>query len=395
MNGSFRIATIRGIPVSISASWVIVFVLFLWSFAASYYPDRYPGWTTQAYFAAGLITTLFFFASIVVHELGHALIASRFGIRTRRITLLPIGGLAEIEREAQKPFQEFAIAIAGPVTSLLLGALFLGLYVIVHPFSVPLGGITAYLGWVNIALAVFNLVPGYPMDGGRVLRAIVWGLTKSYSRGTRVAASVGSLIAYGFIFIGVVLVFNGQIANGIILAFIGWFVLMSAQGNVQQLTLQQELTGVTVEHVMTRDFAVVQAGATLAQVINETFLAYNTRAGSVEQGGRFVGIVTLSDVVRVPQDRWEGTRVEAVMIPMARLISVAPTDQVLAALERLQQGSFNQLPVIANGHIVGLLTRNDLLRFVQLRAALHLPPTTGDDSKPPQAVEIEKVSQPI
>lgn len=395
MNGSFRIATIRGIPVSISASWIIVFVLFLWSFAASYYPDRYPGWTTQAYFVAGLTTTLFFFASIVVHELGHALIASRFGIRTRRITLLPIGGLAEIEREAQKPFQEFAIAIAGPVTSLLLGALFLGLYVIVHPFSVPLGGITAYLGWVNIALAVFNLVPGYPMDGGRVLRAIVWGLTKSYSRGTRVAASVGSLIAYGFIFIGVVLVFNGQIANGIILAFIGWFVLMSAQGNVQQLTLQQELMGVTVEHVMTRDFAVVQAGATLTQVINETFLAYNTRAGSVEQGGRFVGIVTLSDVVRVPQDRWEGTRVEAVMIPMARLISVAPTDQVLAALERLQQGSFNQLPVIANGHIVGLLTRNDLLRFVQLRAALHLPPTTGDDSKPPQAVEIEKVSQPV
>jgi len=395
MNGSIRIATIRGIPVSISASWIIVFVLFLWSFAASYYPDRYPGWTTQAYFAAGLTTTLLFFASVVVHELGHALLAARFGIRTRQITLMPIGGVAEIEREAEKPSQDFAIAIAGPATSLLLGAFFLGLYFGVHLFSVPLGGITAYLGWVNIALALFNLIPGYPMDGGRVLRAIVWGLTKSYSRGTRVAASVGSLIAYGFIFIGVILVFNGQIANGIILAFIGWFVLTSAQGNVQQLTLQQELTGVTVEHVMTRDFAVVQAGATLAQVINETFLAYNTRAGTVEQGGRFVGIVTLSDVVRIPQDRWEGTRVEAVMIPMARLISVAPTDQVLAALERIQQGSFNQLPVVADGHIVGLLTRNDLLRFVQLRAALHLPPTTGDDSKPPQVVEIENVSQPM
>nr|MDQ6908152.1 CBS domain-containing protein [Chloroflexota bacterium] len=242
---------------------------------------------------------------------------------------------------------------------------------------------------------LFNLVPGYPMDGGRVLRAIVWGLTKSYARGTRVAARVGSLIAYGFIFIGVILVFNGQIANGIILAFIGWFVLTSAQGNVQQLTLQQELTGVTVEHVMTRDFAVVQAGATLAQVIDETFLAYNTRAGAVEQEGRFVGIVTLSDVVRIPQDQWEGMRVEAVMIPMARLISVAPTAQVLDALERIQQGSFNQLPVIADGHIVGLLTRNDLLRFVQLRAALHLPPTTGDDRKPPQAIEIEKASQPM
>ena len=175
MNGSIRIATIRGIPVLISTSWIIVFVLFLWSFAVSYYPDRYPGWTTQAYFAAGLATTLLFFASVVIHEFGHALTAARFGIRTRRITLLPIGGLAEIEREPDKSSQEFAIAIAGPVTSFLLGALFLGLYSIIRPFSVPLGGVAAYLGMANIALAIFNLIPGYPMDGGRVLRALVWG----------------------------------------------------------------------------------------------------------------------------------------------------------------------------------------------------------------------------
>jgi len=382
MNGSIRLGTIRGIPLSISASWIIVFVLFLWSFAAAYYPDRYPGWTTQAYYAAGLTTTLLFFASIVVHELGHALVASRFGIRTRQITLLPIGGAAEIEREAEKPAEEFAIGIAGPLTSLLLGALFLGLYFASRPISVPLGGIAVYLGLVNIALAAFNLIPGYPMDGGRVLRAIVWARTKSYSRGTRVAASVGSLVAYGFIAVGVVLLFNGQIANGVILAFTGWFVLTSAQGSVQQLTLQQELTGVAVEQVMTRDFAVVQAGTTLAQVIEGTFLAYNTRVGAVEQGGRFVGIVTLSDVMRVPQDRWQGTAVEAAMVPVARLTSVGPGDQVLAALEQIHEGSFNQLPVVAEGHIVGLLTRSDLLRFVQLRAALHLPPTTGDDSKP-------------
>jgi len=146
---------------------------------------------------------------------------------------------------------------------------------------------------------------------------------------------------------------------------------------------------------MTRDFATVHAGATLAQVVNETFLASNTRVGAVEQGGWFVGLVTLNDVVRIPHDRWEETRVEAVMIPMARLVSVAPTDQVLAAIERIQGGGFGQLPVVVDGHIVGLLTRNDLLRFVQLRSALHLPPTTGDDRKPPQTVEIEKVSQPV
>lgn len=395
-NGSIRIATIRGIPLFINTTWILVFVFFLWSFATSYFPGRYPGWTGQAYFAAALTTTLLFFASIVVHELGHALTAARFGIGTRRITLSPIGGLAEIEREAETPAQEGAIAVAGPITSLLLGALFLGLYAIVRSFNVPFGGITVYLGWVNIALALFNLIPGYPMDGGRVLRAVVWAVTKSYLRGTRVAAQVGALVAIGFVGIGVLLLLNGQVVNGIILAFIGWFVVTSGQRSVQQLSLQQELTGVTVEHVMTRDFAVVQAGATLAQVINETFLAYNTRVGAVEGGGRFVGIVTLNDVVRIPHDNWEETRVEAVMTPMARLISVAPTDQVLSALARIQGESFGQLPVVVDGHIVGLLTRSDLLRFVQLRTALHLPPTTGDDRKPPpQAVEVEQVSQTI
>ena len=393
MNGSIRIATIRGIPVLISTSWIIVFVLFLWSFAVSYYPDRYPGWTTQAYFAAGLATTLLFFASVVIHEFGHALTAARFGIRTRRITLLPIGGLAEIEREPERPTQEFAVAIAGPATSLLLGALSFGLYALVAPFSVPLGGIAAYLGMANVALALFNLIPGYPLDGGRVLRALIWGATGSYERSTRVVAGIGSVIAYGFIVGGVVLLFNGYLANGVILAFIGWFVLLGAQGSVQQLTLQQELAGVTIGQVMTRHFVSVRVGATLAQVVEETFLARNVRVGAVGQGGRFAGLITLGDVARVPQDHWPETLVEAVMVPLARLICAMPGDRVLDALGQIQDGGFNQLPVVADGHIVGLLTRTDLLRFVQLRAVLHLSPVKGDDRRPPQS--LDAMSQPI
>ena len=189
MNGSIRIATIRGIPIAVSPSWLIVFALFLWSFAASYYPSQFPGWTTRTYYAAGLATALLFFAAVVAHELGHALTAARFGIRTRRITLWPLGGLAEIEREPEKPAQEFAVAVAGPATSLLFGALCLGLSALVAPVSAPLGAIAAYLGMANLALALFNLLPGYPLDGGRVLRALVWGATRSYARGTRVAAA--------------------------------------------------------------------------------------------------------------------------------------------------------------------------------------------------------------
>lgn len=388
MDGSIRIGTIRRIPLFISPSWLIVFVLFLWTFAASYYPDRYQGWKSQSYFAAGLTTTVLFFASVIVHEFGHALTAERFGIRTRRITLLPIGGLAEIERDPQKPAHEFAIAIAGPLTSLLLGGIFLGLYYFFHPINVPLGGITAYLGWVNIALALFNLIPGFPMDGGRVLRAIVWGITKSYSRATRIAAGVGSLVAYGFIFLGVTLLFRGQIANGAILIFMGWFVLTSAQGSVQQLAVQQGLAGVTVAQVMTRAFATVDANENLSQVVQDIFLANNTRVAAVTHAGRFVGFVTLTDIMRLPQEQWPWTPVTNVMIPVQHLATARPPDPVLAAIHTMQEGDFNQLPVVADGQMVGLITRNDILRFLRLRESLHLPQTV-DDTRPPPTLPEE------
>lgn len=386
MTGSIRIGTIRGIPLQISATWLIIFVLFLWSFAASYYPDRYEGWTSQAYFAAALTTVVLFFASIILHELGHATIAARTGIRTRSITLLPIGGVAEIEREAQKPSEEFAIAIAGPITSLLLGGLFLGIHYLIRPISQPIGAITVYLGITNIFLALFNLLPGFPMDGGRVLRAIVWGATKSYGRGTRVAASVGSFVAYGFIFLGVTLVFRGEIANGVILAFIGWFILTSAQASVQQLAVQRGLDGVTVEQVMSRAFPTVQSWQTLAQVVQETLLAQNTRMAAVERNGQFAGLLTLADVMAVPQEQWGTARAEQVMVPMTRLAAAHPDEPALAALQRMQEGDYNQLPALKDGHMVGLLTRNDILRFLRLRESLHIP-LSGDDRRPPEGPE--------
>ncbi|HEY8293302.1 MAG TPA: site-2 protease family protein, partial [Thermomicrobiales bacterium] len=327
-----------------------------------------------------------FFASIVLHELGHATIAARSGIRTRSITLLPIGGIAEIEREAEKPGEEFAIAIAGPITSALLGGIFIGLHFLFKPINVPVGGITAYLGIVNFFLAIFNLLPGFPMDGGRVLRAAVWGATKSYSRGTQVAARVGSFVAYVFIFFGMTLLFRGQIANGIILAFTGWFILTNAQASIQQLTFQRGLGGVMVDQVMTRQFPTVQARQTLAQIVSETFLAQNSRAAAVEEEGRFVGFLTLADMMRVPQDQWHTVRAHAVMIPSGSLTICHPGESALTALERMQEGDYNQVPVIADGHMVGLLTRNDILRFLRLRQTLHTP-SADDDAGPPTTPE--------
>jgi Zn-dependent protease/CBS domain-containing protein len=386
MQGSIRIGTIRGIPLFINASWLIVFGLFVWLLGTSYFPEMYPGWTGQAYFAAGIVTTILFFASLIVHEFGHALTAEQFGIHTRRITLLPIGGLAEIEREPAKASQEFAIAIAGPLTSLLLGGIFLGLSFLVDPVGVALGGIAAYLGVVNMFLAVFNLIPGFPMDGGRVLRAIVWGITKSYTRATRIAAGIGSVIAFGFIGVGILLAFSGLIVTGIMLVLVGWFIVTSARASVSQLALQRDLAGVTVAQVMTRDVAAIQMDTTLADAVNGTFLARNRRVAAVLWSDRFVGIVTLADVMRVPHERWEWARVEEVMVPAARLVTAQLSDPALAAIQRMGQADVNQLPVIEDGHLIGILSRNDVLRFVQLRELLHLPSAPSDDRSPPQTL---------
>lgn len=391
MVGNIRIGSIRGIPLFISTSWIIVFVLFLWTFAASYFPARYPNWSDGTYFSAALVTVILFFASVVAHELGHATIAARTGIKTRRIVLLPIGGVAEIEREPDKPGDEFGIAIAGPITSAVLGGAFLGLSALFGSLNQPLEAITNYLGLTNLYLAAFNLIPGYPMDGGRVLRAVVWGATKSYARGTRVAAGVGSVVAYIFIAIGVTLLFRGQLANGLILAFIGWFILNSAQATVQSLGMQQTFAGITTGQVMTETFRTVEANTPLAAVVTEVFLAHNTRYAVVTQGGQYAGFLSVTDVMRVPQEQWGGVLAGMVMVPRGRVFTTTPGEPVTGALGKLSQHDVNQIPVLAGEQVVGVLSRADFVRYLQLREALHLPASAGDD-RPPRTV-TENVPQ--
>lgn len=396
MGGNIRIGTIRGIPLFISTSWIIVFVLFLWTFASSYYPGRYPNWSGAAYFSAALVTVILFFASVVAHELGHATIAARTGIRTRRIVLLPIGGVAEIEREAEKPGDEFAIAIAGPITSAILGGLFVALSALAAQINQPLEAITSYLGFTNFYLAAFNLIPGFPMDGGRILRAAVWGGTKSYARGTRVAVAVGSVVAYIFIAVGVSLIFGlgplaPSLANGLILAFIGWFVLSSGQATVQSIGMQQNYAGITVAQVMTPALPTVEANTPLVAVVGDLFLAHNVRAAAVTQGGQFAGFLSVTDVMRVPQEQWGTTLVGMVMVPRHRVVTAAPNEPILQALTKLGQRDLNQLPVLAAGEqIVGVLSRGDFVRYLQLREALHVP--APNDDRPPRGT-TENVPQ--
>ncbi|HEX6737687.1 MAG TPA: site-2 protease family protein, partial [Vicinamibacteria bacterium] len=365
-------ATVRGIPIAISPSWLIVFALVLWSFAASYYPARYPGWTTRAYYAAGLATALLFFAAIVVHELGHALAAARFGIRTRRITLWPLGGLAELEREPARPAQEFAVALAGPATSLLLGALCLGLAALVAPLSAPLGGIAAYLGMTNLALGLFNLIPGFPLDGGRVLRALLWWLRGDAVQAARWAARVGQVVAVGLIFVGLLESFAGAGLSALWLVFVGWFLLGAAENSAEQIAADDHLRGLRVADVMSRDCARVEAGISLRDFVIHYLMRTGRRCFLVTQGERVVGLLTPEELKHGDRARWAQTPVGAVMRPLEELTIVSPDDPASECLASMTNsgGHALPLPVVQDGRLQGVLSRGDIVRVLRARAEL-------------------------
>jgi Zn-dependent protease len=248
---SIPLGRILGIPIGLDYSWFLVFALVTWSLAGSYFPEQYPGWSTGLYWTIGLATSLLFFASVLLHEFGHSVIALRNGIPVRSITLFIFGGVAQIGREPGSPGVEFRVAIAGPIVSLALAGLFgaLGWF---GASLAPLAALATYLAYINGSLALFNLIPGFPLDGGRVFRAIVWQVTHSFRRATEIAGGAGHLFAWLFIFWGVWQMFGGNFVGGLWIAFIGWFLENAATASVQQMTLERLLTGHTVGEIMMR-----------------------------------------------------------------------------------------------------------------------------------------------
>jgi Zn-dependent protease/CBS domain-containing protein len=365
-----RLFEIGGIPIRIHPSWLLVFGLVTWSLAAGYFPGEYPGWTRPAYWTIGVVTALAFFASILIHELGHSWVARRNGIPIRSITLFVFGGVARIAREPETPGAEFRIALAGPATSFVLAGLFGGAWLLLR--DVPLlAAPAAWLARINSMVAVFNLVPGFPLDGGRLLRAVVWRATGSQPRATRVAALAGQAVAFGLIGWGILAVMGGNLVGGTWLAFIGWFLQNAAAHSHAEADVRQMLRDVKVAQTMTTDCRRVEGGASLEGVVQEV-LGAGRRCFAVMEGVRLIGLLTLHEIKAVPQERWGKVTAAEVMTPVEQVVTVAPETDLLTALEKMDDADVAQMPGLAAGELVGMIGREQVLHYVRVRGELGL-----------------------
>lgn len=369
MNGSLKITTIWGIPVSLHFSWFLIFILVTWSLATGYFPQEYPALSLTVYLILGAVTSLLFFGSVLAHELGHAYLALRDRIPVKSITLFIFGGVAQITQEPRSPGSEFRIAVAGPLTSLALAGVFGGLYILNQAVPI-LAAPSSYLMRINLILVLFNLIPGFPLDGGRVLRALVWKLTGSLLRATQIASFTGQLVAFGFIGVGALTAFTGQFFNGLWLIFIGWFLQNAASSAYLQLNLQQALQGLKVSQLMSTNLNTVDHLTPLSQLVEERVINMNQQTFLVTSFGEFAGILTLQDILNVPRAKWRYMTVQQIMHPIRNTPSVAAESDLMTALQKMDKEQVSQISVVEGENLVGMLSRDQIIRYVRMRAEL-------------------------
>ncbi len=372
MPGSLRIGKIFGIDIYIHISWVIILVLMTWTFAAGWFPVFFHGFSAITDWVLGFIASILLFVSVLLHELAHSVVARARGLPVKNITLFIFGGVSNIEKEPGSPGIEFQMAVVGPITSLLIGLLSFALLYGLRQFTSPLGAILWCLGLANILLGIFNLIPGFPLDGGRVLRSIVWKINGNLRRATRVVTIVGQIVAYLFILFGIWLFFVGYFINGLWFGFIGWFLLSSSQAANSEVMLQSVFRGVTVGEVMNTAPTTVPANISLQRLVDEYFLPLGLRSALVIQGDQLAGLITLSDIRHVPREEWGQTPVGLAMISRDRLHIVSPQQSLNDVLPLMAGRDVNQLPVVQDERLVGVLSRDAIVRYLEIRRSLGL-----------------------
>ncbi len=355
---------ILGIPIGLDYTWFLVFALITWSLAVSYYPSGFGHWPTALYWLMGAVTAVMLFVSVLLHELGHSVIALRYKIPVQSITLFIFGGVAQIGAEPPSAMAEFWIALAGPVVSLLL-AVFFGILESLFVHFAPFLALFKYLALLNAMLFLFNLIPGFPLDGGRIFRAVVWGITRDLRKATLVAGNVGRVIALAFILFGVWEVLTGHLLNGLWIAFIGWFLESAAASQVRQQGVQDLLAGRKVSEAMNRNYTAIPADLTLEQLVDQHILGGGRRCFVVQSGDRVAGLLTLHHIKEIPRDSWSATSAGEAMTPLSDIKLVSPDTELWAAVEEMQRDGVNQLPVMADGRMEGMLSRDDALSFLQ------------------------------
>ena len=371
MKGAIRLGSIRGIEIGVHYNWLLIFFLVAWSLAMGYFPQSYPGWTSLVYWTTGVIASILLFVSVLLHELAHSFVAQARGLPVRSITLFIFGGVSNIVREAENPKTEFAMAVVGPLSSLVIAGVFYGLFLVVPNKLNPLAALLSYLALINAFLAVFNLIPGFPLDGGRVLRSIIWGATGNLVKATNIAATVGRLFGWGLIGVGLFQILRGNFLGGLWIAFIGWFLSNAADSSRQETTVQEYLKDFKVKDVMTPNPQTISPGATVLEVVQGIFSQYHRRAVPVARDGKLVGIVTLTNIRGLPQEKWTITPVEAIMTK-APLQCVSPEDDLARAMAMIAEQDVNQVLVCTDSGLVGIISRADIIRHLQYTQELRM-----------------------
>jgi Zn-dependent protease/CBS domain-containing protein len=378
MNNAFTLGRLFGIQVRLHFTWFIIFVLVTVSLVS-------PDWLRLSGWVVGIATSLLFFASVLAHELAHSLVGRRYGVTIKSITLFVFGGMAHMAGEAKTSGAEFKMALAGPACSLAIGVCF-GLVWFLTAGILPLvAAMTGWLAWINVALAIFNMIPGFPLDGGRIFRAAVWRTTGNYGRSTRIATSVGRVIAYIFIIGGLSIAlvsfiysfrpfglpwFEGKLFMGIWIAFIGWFLENAASASYRQEQWREAMQRFTVAEVMTTDYLVVPPDMTVAQLVQQYIVPSGRRFFILADEGRLHGMVTLPDIKSLSQQKWATTPVKDIMTPADKLRAVSPDQDAWSVMTQMDEANINQMPVVSGNRVIGMVARDNLIRFLRTRSEL-------------------------
>jgi len=386
----FSIGKIFGIDIHIDWSWLLIFGLVSWSLASTF-GQMHPQWTTQTQWGIALLAAVLFFISVLAHELAHSVVARMQGVPVRNITLFMFGGISNIQREPSSPMGELLVTIVGPLTSFFLGFVFLVLgtgSVALSNMNImnattmlsglgPVNTILLWLGSVNILVGLFNLIPGFPLDGGRIVRSIFWGITDDLQKATRWASWMGQVVAWGLIFAGMSMLFGVRIPllgtgfiNGLWLIFIGWFLQNAAVQSYRKVVVQDLLGNIPVKRIMNEKVPIVPASISIDTLIDDYIMESDSRAFIVYDGDKMVGMVTIDDIRKVSPESRRVKAVQDVMTLSQKMVVVAPEEEVAEAFQRLQSEELRQLPVVQGNEIVGLLRRKDIIRWLQLQSQM-------------------------
>jgi len=373
LRSQLTLGRVFGIKIGLHYSWFLIALLIVFSLSAQFRATN-AAWGGGLVLSLSIATAILFFLSLLLHELAHSLVATSNGLPVREITLFALGGVSQIEKNPPTAKIEFWMALVGPLTSAVIGVTCsLAAHVIGGEASDPWVAVLLWLGYINIALAVFNLIPGYPLDGGRIMRAIIWWKTGDADRSTRTAAKAGQAVAFAFIAIGIFRFFGGAGIGGLWIAFIGWFLLQAARESYVQVDLAHALADVRVADVMTRDCPTVDGWLNVQNFVDQELLRTGRRCFVVIEKGEITGLVTPNEVTKVDRAKWPLVTLHDMMRPLEEMRSISPGESLMSALDLMSRNDLNQLPVVSNGHLEGVLSRAHVLRYLQTRAQLLAP----------------------